>query len=116
MWKKIRTSVKQLPIRWKMTVVVLVLFVSMAACILGVVTRYSTRHYTKLQQQYNEAVMQEVSVQLDTVCSNIDTLYRTFNSQRLFTSETQPQKNTGEPVWDAVKWLLEEDAGVCVLW
>ena len=88
MCKKIKTSVKQLPMRWKMTVIVLVLFVSMAFCILGVVTRYSTRHYTKLQQQYNEAVMQEMSAQLDTVSSNIDTLYRTFNSQRLFTEET----------------------------
>ena len=74
--------------RWKMTAIVLILFVSMTVCILGVVTRYSTGHYTKLQQRYNEAVMQEMSAQLDTVSSNIDTLYRTFNSQRLFTSET----------------------------
>lgn len=88
MWKKSKSWVKKLPMRWKMTFIVLVLFISMAFCILGLVTRYSTSHYTKLQQQYNEAVMQEMSAQLDTLSSNIDTLYRTFNSQRLFTSET----------------------------
>lgn len=88
MWKKIKTTARQLPMRWKMTVIVIVLFVSMVFCILGIVTRYSTGHYTKLQQQYNEAIMQEMSAELDTVSSNIDTLYRTFNSQRLFTEET----------------------------
>ncbi len=88
MWTRIKSNIKKLPMRWKMTVLVLVLFVGMAVCILGLVTRYSTGHYTKLQQQYNEAIMQKMSAELDTVSSNIDTLYRTFNSQRLFTSET----------------------------
>lgn len=98
MWKKIKTTTKQLPIRWKMTVLVLILFTSMALGIMLLVNRYSTDLYTRLQQQYNEAVMQEMSAQLDTVSSNIDTLYRTFNSQRLFTSETA----NGETVFQSI--------------
>lgn len=98
MWKKIKTSIRQLSIRWKMTVLVLVLFISMALGIMLLVNRYSKDFYTKLQKQYNEAVMQEMSAQLDTVSSSIDTLYRTFNSQRLFTSETA----NGETVFQSI--------------
>lgn len=99
MWKKVKISLNHLSIRWKLIALVLVLFVSMAFGIMFLVNRYSTDFYTKLQKQYNEAVMQEMSAQLDTVSSSIDTLYRTFNSQRLFTSETA----NGETVFQTIQ-------------
>lgn len=51
-------------------------------------THYSASYYTQLQQRYSENAIEQVSLQLDGILSNIDTLYLTFNSQSLFTAET----------------------------
>lgn len=86
--KRIRDFVKRLPMRWKMTAMILVILGSLLLSVSIAVTLYSTRYYTELQKRYSENTMQQASLQLDSILSNIDTLYLTFNSQRLFTAET----------------------------
>lgn len=86
--KRIRNFVRRLPIRWKMTAMILVILGSLLLSVSIAVTFYSTRYYMELQQRYSENSMQQASLQLDNILSNIDTLYLTFNSQKLFTAET----------------------------
>lgn len=86
--KKIRDFVRRLPMRWKMTAMILLILGSLLLSVSVAVTLYSTRYYTELQNRYSKNTMRQASLQLDGILSNIDTLYLTFNSQKLFTAET----------------------------
>lgn len=85
---RIRDFVRRLPMRWKMTAMILIILGSLLLSVSIAVTLYSTRYYTELQNRYSKNTMRQASLQLDSILSNVDTLYLTFNSQKLFTAET----------------------------
>lgn len=104
MMERMKALVKQFPMRRKMIVLVLVIFLGMMGCTWWMITHYHTKNYTELQQQYNEAVMQEISSQLDTVSSSIHTLYRSFNSQKLFTEETVNGETLVQSIYNQIQF------------
>ena len=79
---RVKERIKHLPLRWKLTVMVLGLLTVMLLTVSLFVTHYSTKSYTELQKRYNEAAMQEVSYELETILSNVDLIYRTFSTQK----------------------------------
>lgn len=78
-------KIKHMPLRWKVMAIFLTVLTVLLAAVSCVFLYYSTRSYTNLQEKYNEAAMKETSYQLDTIWNNVNMLYRTFNSQKIYT-------------------------------
>lgn len=95
---------KHLPMRWKMTAMILIILCSLLLSVSVIVTRYSTRYYTELQQRYSENFMEQASLRLDNILSNIETLYLTFNSQKLFTAETVNGNTFFQSVYNQIQF------------
>lgn len=86
--KKILGMLRRLPLRSKTILAVLLVLMLTLSGVSITVSSYSTKYYTKLQQQYNEQIMKELSGQLDTLYAAVEELYLTFNTQQPFTFDT----------------------------
>ncbi len=86
--KKLLNALRRLTLRNKTILAVLLILTLTLTSVSVTISRYSTKYYTKLQQQYNEQIIKELSGQLDTMYAAVEELYLTFNTQQPFTFDT----------------------------
>lgn len=100
----IKKMMKQMSMRWKITIIFLTMLTLILVTVSGLFMHYSRKNYTKLQEKYNEAAMREMFYQLDSIWNNVDMMYRTFNSQKLFSQDAVTGENTFDTVTRQMKF------------